>query len=44
MIGRIPQRRLKLTERLACVGPRKLLAIDGGGILRRAFFDGSRQN
>jgi Patatin-like phospholipase len=32
MVGRISQRRVKLTERLACRGPRKLLAIDGGGI------------
>src|ERR1700674_3050590 len=32
MVGRIPQRRVKLTERLACKRPRKLLAIDGGGI------------
>jgi hypothetical protein len=32
MVGRISQRRVKLTERLASRGPRKLLAIDGGGI------------
>jgi hypothetical protein len=32
MPGRDPQRRVDLTERLARKGPRKLLAIDGGGI------------
>jgi patatin-like phospholipase/acyl hydrolase len=32
MPGRNPQRRVDLTERLARRGPRKLLAIDGGGI------------
>ena len=32
MVGRAPQRRLKLTDRLEAKGPRKLLAIDGGGI------------
>jgi hypothetical protein len=32
MIGRKPERRVKLTDRLARGGPRKLLAIDGGGI------------
>lgn len=32
MVGRAPQRRLKLADRLQSTGPRKLLAIDGGGI------------
>jgi patatin-like phospholipase len=32
MAGRTLQRRVNLTERLARGGPRKLLAIDGGGI------------
>jgi hypothetical protein len=32
MVGRAPERRLKLSERLESKGPRKLLAIDGGGI------------
>src|SRR3954468_3490049 len=32
MVGRSPQRRLKLAERLQSKAPRKLLAIDGGGI------------
>jgi uncharacterized protein len=32
MVGRAPQRRLKLADRLQSPGPRKLLAIDGGGI------------
>src|SRR5450432_3998136 len=32
MIGRAPERRLKLADRLQSKGPRKLLAIDGGGI------------
>jgi len=32
MPGRDPRRRVDLTERLARNGPRKLLAIDGGGI------------
>jgi hypothetical protein len=32
MIGRDPQRRVKLTDRLARKAPRKLLALDGGGI------------
>jgi patatin-like phospholipase/acyl hydrolase len=32
MVGRAPQRRLKLSDRLESNGPRKLLAIDGGGI------------
>src|SRR3954453_10331928 len=32
MVGRAPERRLKLAERLQSKAPRKLLAIDGGGI------------
>jgi hypothetical protein len=32
MVGRAPERRLKLADRLQSKGPRKLLAIDGGGI------------
>jgi hypothetical protein len=32
MAGRTLHRRVKLTDRLAADGPRKLLAIDGGGI------------
>ena len=32
MTGRTLQRRVNLTDRLARSGPRKLLAIDGGGI------------
>lgn len=32
MVGRSPERRVKLQERLARGGPRKLLALDGGGI------------
>ena len=32
MTGRTLERRVKLTDRLAAKGPRKLLAIDGGGI------------
>ena len=32
MVGRAPERRLKLSDRLESKGPRKLLAIDGGGI------------
>jgi patatin-like phospholipase len=32
MTGRPLERRVKLTDRLAAKGPRKLLAIDGGGI------------
>ncbi|WP_439408532.1 patatin-like phospholipase family protein [Bradyrhizobium sp. DASA03076] len=32
MAGRAPERRVNLNERLARKGPRKLLAIDGGGI------------
>jgi hypothetical protein len=32
MAGRAPERRLKLKDRLETKGPRKLLAIDGGGI------------
>jgi len=32
MAGRDPKRRVKLADRLAKKGPRKLLAIDGGGI------------
>src|SRR4051794_41178056 len=32
MVGRPPQRRLKLVDRLQSTRPRKLLAIDGGGI------------
>src|SRR5258705_3630652 len=32
MTGRPLERRVKLTDRLADKGPRKLLAIDGGGI------------
>jgi patatin-like phospholipase/acyl hydrolase len=32
MTGRTSQRRVSLTDRLARGGPRKLLAIDGGGI------------
>ena len=32
MVGRAPERRLKLADRLESKGPRKLLAIDGGGI------------
>jgi len=32
VVGRAPQRRLKLADRLQSTGPRKLLAIDGGGI------------
>jgi hypothetical protein len=32
MTGRMLQRRVNLTDRLARSGPRKLLAIDGGGI------------
>jgi len=32
MAGRTPQRRRTLADRLAAAGPRKLLAIDGGGI------------
>lgn len=32
MVGRVPERRLKLSDRLESKGPRKLLAIDGGGI------------
>jgi uncharacterized protein len=32
MVGRSPQRRLKLADRLQSTAPRKLLAIDGGGI------------
>ena len=31
MTGRTLQRRVNLTDRLARSGPRKLLAIDGGG-------------
>ena len=32
MVGRMPERRVDLNGRLARKGPRKLLAIDGGGI------------
>jgi hypothetical protein len=32
MVGRAPQRRVNLTDRLQRKGPRRLLAIDGGGI------------
>ncbi len=32
MVGRVPERRMDLKARLARRGPRKLLAIDGGGI------------
>src|SRR5258708_14321945 len=32
MAGRAPQQRVKLADRLEKKGPRKLLAIDGGGI------------
>jgi len=32
MVGRAPERRVDLSARLARSGPRKLLAIDGGGI------------
>src|SRR5438034_1484320 len=32
MVGRGPERRVDLGARLARSGPRKLLAIDGGGI------------
>src|SRR5690242_4134487 len=32
MVGRAPERRVDLKARLARGGPRKLLAIDGGGI------------
>jgi hypothetical protein len=32
MVGRAPERRLKLSDRLESKGPRKLLAVDGGGI------------
>ena len=32
MVGRPPRRRLKLADRLQSTRPRKLLAIDGGGI------------
>jgi hypothetical protein len=32
MVGRGPERRVDLKKRLADEGPRKLLAIDGGGI------------
>src|SRR5271163_4191841 len=32
MVGRLPERRINLNARLARTGPRKLLAIDGGGI------------
>ena len=32
MTGRTFERRVKLTDRLAAKGPRKLLAMDGGGI------------
>src|SRR6266480_768324 len=32
MVGRAPERRVDLSARLARRGPRKLLAIDGGGI------------
>src|SRR5215467_16275482 len=32
MVGRLPERRVDLKARLASGGPRKLLAIDGGGI------------
>jgi hypothetical protein len=32
MVGRTPERRVDLKNRLARKGPRKLLAIDGGGI------------
>jgi len=32
MVGRAPERRVDLKSRLALKGPRKLLAIDGGGI------------
>jgi uncharacterized protein len=32
MAGRVPQQRMKLADRLQRKGPRKLLAIDGGGI------------
>jgi hypothetical protein len=32
MVGRTPERRVNLRDRLARNGPRKLLAIDGGGI------------
>ncbi len=32
MAGRAPQQRMKLADRLQRKGPRKLLAIDGGGI------------
>ena len=33
MVGRMSERRVDLNARLARTGPRKLLAIDGGGIL-----------
>jgi uncharacterized protein len=32
MAGRTPERRISLTDRLNKPGPRKLLALDGGGI------------
>jgi hypothetical protein len=32
MVGRAPQQRIELADRLQRKGPRKLLAIDGGGI------------
>jgi hypothetical protein len=34
MVGRGPERRVDLKARLACKGPGKMLAIDGGGVWR----------